>query len=94
MEIRSEEEKRKLMKNVYQLNTGVTDPTKRIYINSNSTPKERDHFRILMEEMKRREEGENNLVIKEWGEGVGWGKIAKRTTKQSPDNLSQETEHH
>lgn len=81
MEIKSEEEKRKLMKNVYHLNTERTDPTKKIYINNDSTSKERDQFHILREEMKRRrEEGENDLVIR----GV---KILKRTTKRSPDGL-------
>lgn len=54
---------------MYQINTGITDPTKRIYINNDSTPKERDQFRILREEMKRRrEEGENDLVIREGGD--------------------------
>ena len=50
---------------VYQLNAGVTDVTKRIYINNDSTPKQREQFRKLREGKKRRtDEGKTDDVIR------------------------------
>ena len=41
LEMKSEKSKKSIMKTVYQLNKGVTDVTKRIYINNDNTSKER-----------------------------------------------------
>ena len=47
------------------LNAGVTDETKRIYINNGSTKKEREQFRKLREEKKRRtDERETDLATR------------------------------
>ena len=42
------------MKDVYQLNAGLKDETKWIYINNDRIPKEREQFRKLREEKERK----------------------------------------
>ena len=85
--MKSEKSKKSIMKKVYQLNAGMTDVTKRIYINNDSTPKEREQFGKLREEKKRTDEGETGLVIR--------GGSRKRPSKESaPGATSQGSDCH
>ena len=64
MTVRTEEAKQQIMRNVTGLNEGV-EFASRIYINHDSTPRERQKYRELKEEVARRsEEGERDLVIR------------------------------
>ena len=52
------------MRNVYALNEGVAFD-KRVHINHDSTPKERERYRALETEMAQRtENGDRDLVIR------------------------------
>ena len=52
------------MRNVLRLNEGV-EFAERVYINNDSTPRERAKYRELKEEVQRRvEAGENDLIIR------------------------------
>ena len=62
--VRSEEAKIEIMRNVSRLNEGV-EFAERVYINNDSTPRERANYRELKEEVQRRmEAGENGLIIR------------------------------
>ena len=62
--VRSEEAKIEIMRNVSRLNEGV-EFAERVYINNDSTPRERAKYRELKEEVQRRvEAGENDLIIR------------------------------
>ena len=64
MVVRTEEVKAELMRNVYRLNEGV-EFADRVYINQDSTPRERNKYKTLKVEMMRRVvEGEADLVIR------------------------------
>ena len=64
LEVRTEESKRKIMKNVYNLNKTVANAKDRIYINNDSTPKEREQMKQLKQElMMKKDAGENDWVI-------------------------------
>ena len=78
MVVRTEEAKNKIMRNVYALNEGVPFD-KRVYINHDNTPHEREKYRELKTEMQRRmENGERDLVIRNM-------KITKRQNRYVPD---------
>jgi hypothetical protein len=63
MTVKTEETKREIMKNVAKLNKGVPFEH-RIYINDDSTPKERERIRKMRQEIEERtKEGEANLMI-------------------------------
>ena len=83
--IRSEEKKKNLIKNAYQLNVNVKDPSKRVYINNDLTPLQRDQEHKLREELRRRKaEGETNLKIRN-------GKIMRDEPQNKPaKGLSEE----
>jgi len=61
--VRSEETKRKLLMNAYKLSEGEGNRN-RMYINQDRTPKEREEFRKLREELERRRKDEPELVIR------------------------------
>ena len=64
MTVKSAEAKEQIMRNVYSLNAGI-DFENRVYINNDSTPREREMYRKLKTEMARRlDEGERDLVIR------------------------------
>ena len=64
MVVRTDESKADIMRNVYRLNEGV-EFAERVYINNNSTPRERMKYRELKAEVARREaEGEADLIIR------------------------------
>ena len=64
LEVRTEESKREIMKNVYNLNKTVANAKDRIYINNDSTPKEREQMKQLKQELKmKKDAGENDWVI-------------------------------
>eukprot|EP00745_Piridium_sociabile_P001016 TRINITY_DN10638_c0_g1_i2.p1 TRINITY_DN10638_c0_g1~~TRINITY_DN10638_c0_g1_i2.p1 ORF type:complete len:318 (+),score=67.76 TRINITY_DN10638_c0_g1_i2:392-1345(+) len=76
VKVESVEAKREILRNAYSLNKGVTDQAKRIYINPDLTPTERQKNKELREELKRRiGEGEINI-------GIRGGKIV--SVKWSP----------
>ena len=63
MTVKTEETKKKIMKNVASLNKNVPFE-RRVYINDDNTPKEREKIKKLRDELrKRRDDGEENLVI-------------------------------
>ena len=77
-----------IMKNVGKMrdtvNAGVNDPKKRIYINRDRTPKERDQFRKLQGDLKKRQqEGETDLMIR-------GDKIVKKGERMNADKASDE----
>lgn len=55
------------MKDVYQLNAGLKDETKRIYINNDRIPKEREQFKKLREEKNRRTDNDKQILSSEGG---------------------------
>ena len=61
--VRSEETKRKLLSNAYKLSKGV-EGRNRVYINQDRTPREREEYRKLREELERRRRDEPDLVIR------------------------------
>ena len=64
MVVRTDESKADIMRNVYRLNEGV-EFAERVYINNDSTPRERMKYRELKAEVVRREaEGEADLIIR------------------------------
>ena len=64
MVVRTKEVKAEIMRNVYRLNEGV-EFADLVYINQDSTPRERNKYKILKAEMMRRvAEGEVDLVIR------------------------------
>ena len=76
MVIRSEESKSEIMRNVYRLNDGI-EFENRVYINNDSTPRERTKYRELKVELLRRvAEGETDLVIRNL-------QIVKRKARQT-----------
>ena len=60
--VRTEETKKKIMRNVGNLNKNVA-PQNRVYFNNDCTPKEREKIKKLKEELKIRKEAEPNLMI-------------------------------
>ena len=76
MVIRSEESKSEIIRNVYRLNDGI-EFENRVYINNDSTPRERTKYRELKVELLRRvAEGETDLVIRNL-------QIVKRKARQT-----------
>ena len=80
--IKTVDGKEKIMRNVYTLNEGVAFD-KRVYMNHDSTPKERERYRALKTEMAQRTENwERDLVIRNM-------KIIKRQRYgQEPENTN------
>ena len=77
MVVRTDDAKQKIMKNVYSLNEGIPFD-KRVYINNDCTPLERENYKALKAEMARRVEGgEKDLIIRNM-------KIVKRQPRQFP----------
>ena len=75
--VRTEEAKDKIIRNVYTFNEEVPFD-KRVYINHDNTPHEREKYRELKTEMQRRmENGERDLVIRNM-------KITKKTKQICP----------
>lgn len=63
MEVKSEATKQKIMKGMHNLNANKPQ-AQHIYINHDSTPKEREEIKKLREELKiRKEAGETNISI-------------------------------
>jgi hypothetical protein len=61
----NEDKKREAVKKSPELNAGVTEPNKRVYINHDYTPRQRQKYKELKEEKQRRtDQGEENLVIR------------------------------
>ena len=82
MVVRTDDAKQKIMKNVYSLNEGIPFD-KRVYINNDSTPLERENYKALKAEMVRRVEGgEKDLIIRNM-------KIVKRQPRQFPGQAHQ-----
>ena len=82
MTVKDETTKMTILRNAFKANKDV-QPLNRIYINEDSTPKEREKFRKLRAELtERRDRGEQNLMI-----NYREGKIVER----SPRNLTSET---
>jgi hypothetical protein len=80
MTLKNEETKKKIMRNVASLNKNVP-PKDRVYINDDSTPKEREKIRKLVTELKTRTgNGEQNLMI-----NYREGKVVTRPQKQAQD---------
>lgn len=69
--VQKEETRRKILSLAHTLNEGIKDPKGRVYFNADRTPKEREEFRKLREELERRKKDEPDLVIR-------GGKIVKR----------------
>ena len=82
MTVKSEETKKKIMRNVSKLNINVPLP-KRVYINDDTTPKEREKIRKLKEEIRDRRETEPNLTI-----NYRELKIVTRQTKHTTTTLT------
>ena len=80
--IKTVDGKEKIIRNMYALNEGVAFD-KRVYMNHDSTPKERERYRALKTEMAQRtENGERDLVIRNM-------KIIKRQRySQEADNTN------
>lgn len=77
--VSSEKKKKEILKNAAKLNEGQKDQKKKIYINADYTPKERETFRALRAEKREREEkGEKDLIIRN-------GKILHKTDVQKTD---------
>ena len=89
LEAKSEKSKKSITENIYQLKAGVMDVSRSIYINNDSTPKDREQFTKLREAKKRRtDEGETDLVIR-------GRKVVKRPSKESAHGAtSQGTDCH
>jgi hypothetical protein len=80
MTLKNEETKKKIMRNVAGLNKNVP-PKDRVYINDDSTPKEREKIKKLVTELKTRtHNGEQNLMI-----NYREGKVVTRPQKQDQD---------
>ena len=76
--VRSEKTKAAIMKNAAKLNREVTDPAKRVFINRDTTVKEREAFKKQRAELRTTTEaGEQNLAIRE-------GKIVTLSRQQAP----------
>ena len=82
--ITSEEKKKNIIKNAYQLNLNVKDPYKRVYINNDLTPMQRDQEHRLRDELRRRKaDGETNLKIRS-------GKIVREEPKPTKELTEEE----
>ena len=80
VKIRSEEKRREILKNAPKMNEKVQDQSKKIYINPDYTPKERELNQALRQERKQRmAQGETDLIIRD-------GKIMKRKKVQTDRN--------
>ena len=86
VDIKTVDGKEKIMRNVCALNVGVAFD-KRVYMNHDSTPTERERYRTLKTEMTQRtENGERDLVIRNM-------KITKRQRYgQEADNTNWQRE--
>ena len=63
--VRSEKAKAAITKNAAKWNREMTDPAKRVFINHDTTVKEREAFKKLRAELRTRTEvGEQNLAIR------------------------------
>ena len=63
--VSSEKKKKEILKNAAKLNEGKRDQAKKVYINADYTPKEREMYKALRAEKREREEkGERDLVIR------------------------------
>lgn len=72
--VKSIEKKKEIIKKAHEINVGITDKNKRIYINPDLTPKQREKNRELRAELSRRVQGgEVNLAIR-GGKIVTWKK--------------------
>jgi hypothetical protein len=77
--VSTEEKKKYIVKKAPELNAGVTDATKKVFVNNDMTPNERMRFKALREEKKERERnGETDLVIR--GEKV----VKRKAQSQRP----------
>jgi hypothetical protein len=63
--IKKEEKRKEILRKAPELNRTVADEKKRIYINPDYTQKQREQYKALREEKKRRiDAGEENLAIR------------------------------
>ncbi|XP_070196725.1 uncharacterized protein [Littorina saxatilis] len=82
--IRNEEKKKEIMRKAPTLNRGTNDRNKKVYINHDQTPMQRQKYKDLRVELDQRAAaGEKNLVIRQ-------GKIVERKTRtKTVDNNEQ-----
>ena len=81
--VRSEEAKRKIMANARKLNENVVDAKKRVYVNHDRTPKEREDFKKLRSELTERQKKDPELVIR-------GGKIVKKSGEWKQERKQSE----
>ena len=84
LEVKTEEAKKNIMRNVSKLNTGMTEAKDRIYINNDNTPRERERIKELKQELKTRtDSGETDLMIDYRG-----FRIVKRSDRRPRTDLN------
>lgn len=84
VKVKSLDIKKEILKNARELNRGVKTQDKKIYINPDQTPTERQKSRELRQELKRRTgEGETDI-------GIRGGKIVKVRWSQKEDHQSEQ----
>ena len=82
--VTNDEDKKKIMRNVKNLNRGVEDAANRVYINNDCTPKEREDYKALKTELdKRRADDKDNDWI------IRGNQIVKRRPPMQPSGESQ-----
>lgn len=86
--VKSEEKKKEIMKKAPELNKGITDSVKKVYVNNDFTQKQRQAYKELRaEKLRRTEAGEKNLMIRN-GKIVIWKNKTDESSKGDSGNLA------